>query len=482
MAAADAVTVAWVHENDNPYSFTSSLLEFIGYDAHNAQRFFRGGYIAMRCGTDGLPGARNQTVEQYLDDPRAEWFCWLDTDMGFAPDFLEQLIAVAHPVDRPVVGALCFAWRELETDGMGGYRCQPAPTIYDHVETPEGAGFMGRAFYTPGSLIRCDGTGSACILIHRTVFERVGAVFGPEWYSRVRNPTTGKLTSEDLSFCERLRQLGIPVYVHTGVKTTHAKNVWVSERDFWSAIEAPPAVDSVDIIVPVLGRPEHAEPFMRSLIASTGLATVWAVVQPDDKATAAAWREAGAEVLEAPEGVTTFAAKANHAYQHLGRFGVAAPWVMLVGSDVVFRAGWLDHALGVAGRTGADLVATNDLGNPHVMAGTHATHPLIRRSYVDEIGATLLDGPGVLCHEGYRHNWIDNEWTFAAQRRGRFAAALGAHVEHLHPVVGKGEWDDVYRLGRQSYDADRELFRARVAEATAVDGRVHAQDGAEVMR
>ena len=38
----------------------------------------------------------------------------------------------------------------------------------------------------------------------------------------------------------------------------------------------------VTVIVPVLGRPQNAEPFMRSLRASTGLATVYAVAEPND--------------------------------------------------------------------------------------------------------------------------------------------------------------------------------------------------------
>jgi hypothetical protein len=41
-----------------------------------------------------------------------------------------------------------------------------------------------------------------------------------------------KMMGEDLSFCMRAGSLGIPVHVHTGVKTTHLKQLWLSEADY----------------------------------------------------------------------------------------------------------------------------------------------------------------------------------------------------------------------------------------------------------
>jgi len=136
-----------------------------------------------------------------------------------------------------MVGALCFAQREMQPDGNGGYRVQAAPTIYDWVKTADKQGFMSRRIYDPDTLMRCHGTGSAAILIHRTVFEKVKAEFGPVWYDRAPDGNVSeygsqRLMGEDLSFCMRAGTLDIPVHVHTGVKTTHLKNVWLAEADY----------------------------------------------------------------------------------------------------------------------------------------------------------------------------------------------------------------------------------------------------------
>jgi hypothetical protein len=270
--------------------------------------------------------------------------------------------------------------------------------------------------------------------------------------------TDGSLLGEDISFFVRTAAAGIPCHVHTGARMTHFKNVWLGEPDFWQQFQPPPATERVTVVVPVLTRPANVRPLVESLRASTGLADVLFVTEPDDLLEWAAIDKVGAKRVTRGG---TFAQKANHALQHID-----TPWALFVGDDVVFRPGWLDHALFVANRYSADVVATNDLGNPRTMAGEHATHPLIRTSYIMEQGASW-DGPGTVAHEGYRHWFVDDEWTTVAKQRGTFAAALGSIVEHRHHLFGKAPDDDVYRLGQSHAQQDQALFRKR-AKAHAV--------------
>ncbi len=244
----DTVTLAYVHDTEVAHSFHTSLMHLLLADMAGEGRIMRGGYIQMRCGTGGLIEARNSTVAAFLEQG-ADWLFWLDTDMGFTPDTLERLLAAADPVERPIVGALCFAWREDGPDGMGGVRCTPRPTLHDWVEVDGGQTFMARREYDAGELTQVAGTGSACILIHRTVLEKIQADHGPTWYDRIRL-NDGKRLGEDISFCVRAGAAGFPVHVHTGVRTTHLKHIWVAEADYVSAFPeavtpagAPPATN-----------------------------------------------------------------------------------------------------------------------------------------------------------------------------------------------------------------------------------------------
>jgi hypothetical protein len=239
----EPVTVAWIEDGRHvDYNFFHSWTQLLGYDQGNHARVWQGGFIDIRCGTDGLPEARNKAVAEFLAGDKANWLMWLDTDMGFQPDVVDRLLEVADPVKRPVVGALCFASIEGEVDGFGGWKTTAMPTIFDWAHDNGADGFAARFNYPADAVVQCAGTGSACVLIHRSVFERIRDKFGPAWYARTRNPSTGQLISEDLSFCVRANALSLPVFVHTGVKTTHAKPMWLGEELYWRqrAVTAAP--------------------------------------------------------------------------------------------------------------------------------------------------------------------------------------------------------------------------------------------------
>jgi hypothetical protein len=229
--------VAWVHSEWVAHSWFTSLMGVVMTEPRI------GPYVAMKCGTDGLVAARNQTVLAFLESP-AEYLFWVDTDMGFSSDVVSLLLEHVDPVTAPVVGALCFANKEMGTDGMGGYRCKAVPTLYQWVELPDGKnGFMPIYDYPRDALVPVAATGSACIIIHRSVFEKVAAEFTStnSWYTRLTNPTTGQLIGEDMSFCYRANAAGVPLFVHTGVKTTHLKPIWLQEDDY----EVPPKPEDI---------------------------------------------------------------------------------------------------------------------------------------------------------------------------------------------------------------------------------------------
>jgi hypothetical protein len=240
-----AVVVAYVHGDHDDrvaYSWHHSMMQLVGYDMANNCRIVQGGFIARRCGTDGLVESRNSAVRDFLLDGKADWLFWTDTDMGFAPDIVDRLFEAADPSERPMVGALCFAQRADVPDGMGGWRPMVVPTVYDWAHIGEQSGFAVRWDYPINTVTQCAGTGSAAVLIHRSVFEAIADKFGPVWYERLPNPSTGQMISEDLSFCIRAGGLHFPLFVHTGVSTTHQKGTWVAEEDYWRerAVNPPP--------------------------------------------------------------------------------------------------------------------------------------------------------------------------------------------------------------------------------------------------
>jgi hypothetical protein len=416
------------------------------------------GEISHEASGVHVPDARSAIVKDFIVDPlQPEWLLFVDTDATFDDDLVERLLASADPVERPIVGGLAFAVRPEAAPGRPGEylnRFELLPTL-----TVMHDGGATRLFdYPRDQLVQVHLTGCHCLLIHRSVLE------DPRWLEDGHplpwfrtSVMAGKKVSEDGFFCVKAGSFGYPIFIDTSVKTGHVKTFVADEAYYLTHRFVPPADQRIDVIVPVMRRPQNAEPFMRSLTASTGLADVYAVCDADDADTQAAWLAEGAQVIVSDRG-HTFAQKANCAYEQTGN-----GWLVLVGDDVLFRPGWWDHALHTARVTSAGLVSTNDLLQPAVMNGEHSTHPVISREYVKVSGASW-DGPGSLCHEGYRHCFVDNEWSTKARQDGAFAYSPGSVIEHLHPLAGKGERDEVYRKGMSNHDRDQRLWEKRAKE------------------
>ncbi len=183
------------------------------------------GYPPLRIkSTLHLSPARNTVVRMFLDSTTHDWLLMLDADMGFAPDTVRRLRESADPEARPFVGALCFTSDQTGVLPDHSVQSYVHPTIYQRVEDSGRFSLVPlRTGYPADALVECAGTGAACVLMHRSMLERMRAAYGDHWYSMLvdENGLTG--FGEDLAFCIRARELGIPVYVHTGVHTCHEK-------------------------------------------------------------------------------------------------------------------------------------------------------------------------------------------------------------------------------------------------------------------
>jgi hypothetical protein len=234
------VLVAYCHESRVSHSWHRSLVDLMVYDKVSGDNLIQSAPFAVACdGPHGLVQGRNLAAQHFLDTTDAEWLFWVDTDMGFKPDALQRLLAAADPVSRPVVGGLCFALKHTRPDGYSGFVQQPMPTLFRMARDVDGhVGFANRMVYPVDSLVQVAGTGSAFIVIHRSVLEEIRAAQGDVWYEPVRYED-GRPLSEDLSFCYRVGQLGHQVYVHTGVETTHHKEIWLGAGHYEMPSEEP---------------------------------------------------------------------------------------------------------------------------------------------------------------------------------------------------------------------------------------------------
>lgn len=221
----------------------------------------------------------------------------------------------------------------------------------------------------------------------------------------------------------------------------------------------------ISIVIPVLDRPENASKVVSSIFANSEVEVeVFFVCSPHDWNERAACEATGEEVIVVPwePGPGDFARKHNLAYTH-----TSAPYVLLAADDLEFEPGWDTAVLAMADRTHAGVIGTQDDANPLVKRGKHSTHPVVSTRYIDEVGGTFCDGPGIVLHEGYEHQWVDTELCKAAMDRGEWAFAHQAIVRHLHPIYNRETpMDDTYTKALGGAVHDQQLYKNRLADWT----------------
>ena len=208
---------------------------------------------------------------------------------------------------------------------------------------------------------------------------------------------------------------------------------------------------TVAVIVPTLWRPHRVAPLVANVEATASDAVVYFVAEPTDPETIRVVEEHPTARLVVNDRTANYAGAVNAAIE-----ATSEPLLFVGADDLVFHDGWLEPLLELADRFG--VVGTNDLGNPEVAAGEHATHFLVRRDYAV---TGCVDAPGQLFHEGYSHNWCDREAIGTAKHRSEFAPCLQSVVEHIHPAWGKAPIDETYSKGVRTEPVDADLYRSR---------------------
>lgn len=218
----------------------------------------------------------------------------------------------------------------------------------------------------------------------------------------------------------------------------------------------------VAVLVPVLSRPHRVRPLLESLTAATPepfevlfLATAGDTAEiAEVQAAAADFPQLSLHLLP-PHTVGDYAKKINHGAAHS-----SAPFVLTAADDLHFHPGWLAAAIAEFDDPAVGVVGTQDLApTERARTGEHATHCLVRRTYFEQLGT--IDESGKVLHEGYPHEFVDDELVATAKARGAWSFAFGSIVEHLHPSWGKAPTDRLYRAQARRMVAGRSVFDRR---------------------
>ena len=170
-----------------------------------------GTWTVIKTGID-IATNRRDIVREALAGDHVEWVLFLDDDMVFSPDLIQQLLI--H--DLPVVASLylnrtppfyAMAFGEKTTDAL--HKPVWVPVSLD------GAPEEG--------LAEVVAAGTAGMLVRREVFE---AIEEGTWFIQDG-------TSDDIAFCERVTAAGFKIWLDLGARMGH-----ISIHEVWPRYNA----------------------------------------------------------------------------------------------------------------------------------------------------------------------------------------------------------------------------------------------------
>jgi hypothetical protein len=217
----DSAVIAYVHPDYVRSEFMASMLALQHRSATPIEA------IIEKHSGPLIASARNDLVSMFLTERRSPWLWMVDTDMVFAPDTLDRLIAAADPRQRPIMGGLCYMKVDEST---------VRPTMFEMVpdeNNPAGFAYAWYDAWPEDQPFQVGATGAACLLVHRDALARIAAGFGEHvdrvwpWFRESSNGN--RRLGEDLTFCLRAGLAGLPVHVHTGVQLGHMKSTMLGK-------------------------------------------------------------------------------------------------------------------------------------------------------------------------------------------------------------------------------------------------------------
>jgi hypothetical protein len=215
---SDKFAVSYIHGDNVSAEFMSSMMNLLLKDARGDNKIRS---VLPMHSTVNISNSRNNTVRAFLNTDN-DWLLMVDSDMVFKDTLLDDLLNGFTDVDEmPIIGSLTFS---ATRNGM------LVPHIYYWAADDSAETLYTAKDYIKDGMIKVGAIGTGCLVVHRIALEKVFAGNSERplpWFDQMIYK--GILLGEDLTFCRRATDAGIPIHVNTRVRVGHVKPMILSE-------------------------------------------------------------------------------------------------------------------------------------------------------------------------------------------------------------------------------------------------------------
>lgn len=413
-----------------------------------------------------------------------DYVAFMDDDMVPPPDALVKLLS--HKKD--VVAAACTVRVDPPVPNFRVY--DPDEQVFFTCMDWERDGLIGGEHF---------GVGTGMILYSRNVIERVGEYYinckyeqkyyglsGDAldklqtkrqaearktndfwWFEFLKQPKGLGEFGEDVSFCFKCIELGIPIYVDTTVNPGHVGDYAYSLADFYdyrdvlkereqrsaegthqAQMREAKYSAKISILVPTRGRPENVKRLLDSLKATSfRMPEVVLYVDDDDESYSFLYEDdvPNVKIVRGPR------IKLSECWN---KCAAAASGEILMhgGDDIVFKTNGWDEMVAKCFEAHSDKLLFVH-GNDGHWKEKFGTHGFLHRKWIEAVGYFV---PPYFSSD-FNDTWLNEVANELARR-----IYLPFLTEHMHPLWGKADWDQTHkeRLARHDRDKVEELYKS----------------------
>jgi hypothetical protein len=208
----ETVTLGWCDNGITDAQFTESLCNVLLNGPSNDVVFSN--YV--RVNGNQIGRQREGLFNYWANNLKTDWLLWVDSDISFNVDAIKLLWETAEKYIRPVITGIYFISKESE-----GSLENPIPVIY--CETSEGS----IQFIHPlpdNQVIKIDGSGFGFVLMHKSIIYKMRNVYPfDSLFMESASSNEDSFIGEDVMFFRKMKEIGIPLYAHTGALVQHIK-------------------------------------------------------------------------------------------------------------------------------------------------------------------------------------------------------------------------------------------------------------------
>jgi hypothetical protein len=170
---------------------------------------------SLRVQGNQIGKQRQILFDHWADSTSVDWLLWIDSDISISIDIIKKLWDTADKVAKPIVSGVYFISKSTDDELM-----QPYPVIFNDIDKhtiqyihplPE------------NEIIKIDSSGMGLVLMHRSIISKLRNKFPNQSVFAEENGVGKDFVSEDIAFFRKVKEVGIPVYAHTGAIAKHMK-------------------------------------------------------------------------------------------------------------------------------------------------------------------------------------------------------------------------------------------------------------------